>query len=61
MFGFNKKVEETKSEFIVNLKQIIDESKLLAVCCIGAACLTTGYILGAITTSTMYRSFSNKD
>lgn len=61
MFGINKKVEDTKNEFMVNLKDIIRESKLLAVCCIGAACLTTGYILGAITTTTMYKSVSPKD
>lgn len=60
MFKLNSKVEETKAKFMVNLKEIIEESKLLAVCCIGAGCLTTGYILGAITTSTMYKSFSPK-
>ena len=55
---FGKKIEETKTEFLTNVKEIIDQSKLLAVCVIGATCLTAGYIMGAVTTSAMYKTFS---
>lgn len=56
---FGKKIEETKVQFSTNLREIIQESKLIAVCVIGATCLTAGYILGAVTTGAMCRTLSN--
>ena len=49
---FGKKKEEIKEE----IKDVLEQTKLVSLAIVGVGCLTVGYILGSITTGAMCRT-----
>ncbi len=62
MFGINKKTEEiindTKKDIKEQIQDLIDNGQVLSIGILSVTCLTVGYILGSITTSSAYRTLS---
>lgn len=57
--GLKNSLDETKTTFSLNLKEIIEQSKLMAFVVMGVSCLTVGYVMGSVTTSAMYKTLGN--
>ena len=49
---FGKKKDELKEE----IRNFLDETKLVSLAIVGVGCLTVGYILGSVTTGAMCRT-----
>jgi len=62
MLGINKKTEEiidnTKKDIKSQLDQLIKDGYVWSIGILAVTCLTVGYTLGAVTTSSAYRTLS---
>jgi len=60
MFGINKKTEEmidnTKKDIKQEISSLVEDGRVWSIGLLSVACLTIGYILGAVTTSSMNKT-----
>lgn len=62
MFGINKKTEETinsaKNDIKEQVNNLVEDGRVWSIGVLAVTCLTVGYILGSVTTSSAYRTIS---
>lgn len=62
MFGINKKTEEvienTKKDIKEELHELVQNGRVWSIGVLAVSCLTIGYVLGSVTTSSAYRTIS---
>ena len=62
MFGISKKTEEvidtTKKDIKDQLDELVKDGRVWSIGVLAVTCLTVGYVLGAVTTSSAYRTLS---